>query len=138
MIYNLLDARIIISEFHVETNAVCLYISEFNNKHNRINKKCKYVIRSIMGDRYIFAYQSYVTDHKTAKCIINYPLGVPCEFEVKLGRIDELVDQICNKYREIYSEPDKWKIWGHVIEDLQLWGILLNTTTNTISLGVDS
>lgn len=41
-------------------------------------------------------------------------------------------------YREIYLEKDKWKVWGHDIRDLQLWGILLDTKTNTLRLGVDS
>jgi hypothetical protein len=138
MIYNLLNVRIHIADFHVETNAVVIYLSDFSCKDNVITKKNKYIMKSTFGNHLYFSWINYIKDHPTATCIIDYPLGTPCEFKVELGRIDELVDQICGKYREIYLEKDKWKVWGHDIRDLQLWGILLDTKTNILRLGVDS
>jgi hypothetical protein len=140
MIYNLLNVEIFIANFHKETNAACLHISEFNDRNNVINKKSRFIRKTVFQGKEVlyFSWVEYFSKYKKAKCIINYPLHNPCEFEVELKRIDEIVDQICEKYREIYKDPKTWKIYGHGIEDLLLRGILLNTANNTLELLVDS
>ena len=74
--------------------------------------------------------------------------------------MEDVVDQICNKYREIYEEEEKssimevrsentpilnrgrtdgkWGIWGHGIGDLVIEGIVLDTDNHRIELYIGS
>lgn len=82
------------------------------------------------------------------------------------GYITDLLQFIIQKYKYVYEEEKKslsevsiptykgkengpriliteevsspYKIWGHALGDLVLWGIEINTETGEITLGVDS
>ncbi len=66
-----------------------------------------------------------VYNKKSIKLEIDYPLDVSAFFDLvadnkKNFTRSELVEKICKSYQQVYSEPDKYKIWGHDIEDLIL------------------
>lgn len=101
----------------------------------------------------------YELQGKTLKCTINYPLSKPCIFDITIPKrgfpINDIIESVINKYKEIYKEEDetltelsespfllnrgvsngKYGIWGHVISDLYLERIYLNEDEITLSVG---
>lgn len=176
---NLLCETISVADFYEETNAVFLHMPELDPSDHitQISEKelksSKYLgKREIDGEIY-FKSDEYASDHPEINCTIKYPLSNPCDFKIYLAKykwnenedryyfdLENIVDQICNKYREIYSEEEKtalleirsestpefnrsrtdgkWGIWGHDIEDLVIEGLILDTNKNKISLLIGS
>ena len=94
-------------------------------------------------------------------CIISFPLTKECAFQVVLREdrdyfyLPDIILDICNKYREIYAEEDatssikaanlprgmnrnvtngKWGIKYHYLDELILHDLVLETTTNTLTI----
>ena len=110
-----------------------------------------------------------IVNNNEATIIVRYPLNDSATFTIssenKKGFTrKEIVEHVCNIYKRIYKEEDettteveprsnngvtvlnrsrtngKYGIWGHVIEDLLLEGIIVHTLKNitVIELEVES
>ena len=102
---------------------------------------------------------------RSLTCTINYPLSKECAFQITLPEkkqhffLSDIILAICDKYREIYAEEDatssikearmpgwlnrndtggKWGIGIHFLDELQLSGLTLDTSNNTIVVDVDT
>ncbi len=73
--------------------------------------------------------------------IIDYPVNTPYTAKFKTGKMGmtriKFAETVCEHYRKMYAEGDKYGIWGHDIGDLILIDAELRKSGN-ITLGVDS
>lgn len=74
--------------------------------------------------------------------IIDYPLDKPAKFKIKTGKMGigliRLLGIIGKKYSYVYENAEKYGIWGHDIDDLQLEGLRINHKKKTIELYMGS
>lgn len=79
--------------------------------------------------------------NKEFNLVIDYPIEIPVHFKFKTKNgmtFNQLINKIKNYYELIYKKPKKYKIWGHVIDDLWIEKININETLNTITLFIGS
>ena len=77
--------------------------------------------------------------------IIDYPFGWNdrgYDFRIKTGpngkTTVDIINEIVKAYNKIYEDPDKYGVFGHGIEDLNLSEISVNHARKIIKIGVDS
>lgn len=116
--------------------------------------------------KFIFSNGDSLVEGTKLRAVIDYPVSTEVEFEVELAYfVNDMIGAICKKYNEIYKEEDetstieaapigkcpsgiylmnrkrtngKYRIWGHVIEDLYLTSLELDTDNKVLILGVES
>jgi len=116
--------------------------------------------------KFIFSNGDSLLEGTKLCTVIDYPVSTEVEFEVELAHcVNDMIDAICKKYKEIYKEEEetstikeapvgmcasgiylmnrkrtngKYGIWGHVIEDLYLDRLELDTENKVLILGVES
>ncbi len=55
---------------------------------------------------------------------IDYPLSTPVFVFIPIAKhIADILIPIAKAYKKIYSDPKKYGVWGHLIEDLYFEGI---------------
>lgn len=85
---------------------------------------------------------SSLPPNKTYTLTIDYPLDKPAKFKISTGKNGlsflSLLKRIGSLYKKVYENEDKYGVWGHVIDDLQLEGIDINHKKNTIDLYIGS
>lgn len=76
---------------------------------------------------------------------IDYPFGWNdrgYDFKIKTGHDGkttvDVINEIVKAYKCIYKNPEKYGVFGHGIEDLNLTRISVNHVKKTIIIGVDS
>lgn len=175
---SLLRETVSVKRFHKETNAVYLHQPDIDDKLTEISEdemeNSEYLVMPVYkgARKKYFRSDKYATEHPEVDCTIDYPLSKPCNFKIHFTKytwsknneyrisVEDVVDQICNKYREIYEEEEKssimevrsentpilnrgrtdgkWGIWGHGIGDLVIEGIVLDTDNHRIELYIGS
>lgn len=74
--------------------------------------------------------------------MIDYPLENPVKFEITTGSKGlspgELLRKIGKIYEKIYQSPEKYKVYGHDVEDLSLETVRINHKTKQIALDLGS
>ena len=82
--------------------------------------------------------------NKTFDLILDYPFGSVREhhFAINTGKkgmgLVALLGRIGKAYEKVYQDPDKYGVFGHGIDDLQLEGIRINYKTRKIHLDIGS
>lgn len=73
---------------------------------------------------------------------MDYPLDEPVTFKIVTGKKGltpgNLLKKIGMLYRKIYQNSDKYKVYGHALEDLILEAIRINHKTKQITLSLGS
>lgn len=73
---------------------------------------------------------------------IDYPLSNAAKFKIKSGKTGmgtaKLIDKICKLYHKVYENEEKYGIWGHSIDDLNLEGIKVNFVKKSITIDIGS
>ncbi len=85
--------------------------------------------------------EEIISEAKELSVRFGYPMGNDAVFTIK-RRIDSkgitlkmFASFVQQKYREIYEEADKYKIWGHGIEDLVLETIVVMPEEVILGIG---
>lgn len=84
----------------------------------------------------------YLQPNTTYILQVTYPLRNTFDFPLKVpdNGMDSqnLINKICEIYRRIYKNEEKYGIWGHDIEDLAIQQIIVNHKTKKITLSMGS
>lgn len=74
--------------------------------------------------------------------IVDYPLESSVKFKITTGHkglpSGKLLQKIGKIYERIYQNPDKYKVYGHSLEDLILETVRINHKTKQIALDLGS
>lgn len=82
--------------------------------------------------------------NQTFQLIIDYPLGGerPVPYNIKTGKtgmgLVKLLKKIGEAYVDLYTHADRYGVFGHDMEDLQLEGINVDFKKKIIRLDVGS
>ena len=105
---------------------VIMIIEKPNFENKEMDEKFSFYYNTVLFEP-ICRKKIYVKDMKFPKkegfLYLRYPLSVWAKVKIQYSSIYELIDTIKKGYKEIYSNPDKFGIWGHYISDLVIEGI---------------
>jgi len=87
----------------------------------------------------IHAYEGkYFKEPITGEVKITYPLGVDVYLKIKNCKtVGELLWDVSQAYIKIYKHPEKYRIWGHKMDDLYFERIEISRDGN-VELGMGS
>lgn len=101
-------------------------IEKPNFKNKEVDEKFSSYYNNVLSEP-ICRRKIYVKDMKFSKkegfLYLRYPLSVWAKVKIQYSSIHELINNIKKAYKEIYSNPDRFGIWGHYISDLVIEGI---------------
>lgn len=80
-------------------------------------------------------------ENKEVEVELMYPLKIKHSFTYSdngAGDVTDLISKIVSEYKNVYSRPKEFGIWGHSIEDLVIENLRIDLSNNKILLYVGS
>lgn len=146
---------------------VCIHIDSYE-RDKGISIRCPY--KNLLFEdgetKFVFDNGATLAEGTELNAVIDYPLSVEVSFKLPLSFfITDMIDIICEKYREIYRKEEEtstkkampmdeeipgcglmnrnftdgcYGIWGHELGDLYIESLELDTESKELILGIGS